>query len=670
MARAEPRSPRTTLVALVSAAALVLSALAMAMAPPAHADEVDADDVTPDEVRTAGGDRYETAADAARAAFDADDVDDLLLANGESFADALSGAALAGAVEGPVLLTETDSLSGEAAEAITDLDPETVHLIGGEAVISEEAADEVEALDVAINRLSGADRYETAAAVAEAIVSDDVGGEIGEVDGDATVILASGETFPDAVAAGPGAYAGTHPILLTESDELPEATADALDELDPDQVLALGGDAVLGEGVFDDLGDEYPALRVFGEDRNATAAVLAEFFIDSLGFDPANVGLATGADAFGGADALASAPYLGEAQAPLLLTGSLPEPTERFLAERAADVGTLHVFGGDAVVDDDTVQQAQTAVSNPTYDVELSWINEVDDEGDEPEFFVGIPDGTGEAELTMNRAEGTIDYDISTDVDDDFDEAPGAHLHAGGLEENGPIVVFFADGPELDEADGQIEGTVSEDDFEDEFEDLTVEDIVSDLEEYYPNIHSNAFPMPGAVRGQLPFGGQDLIAQRDATFDIELSTDNQVVDDGFGVDSEAEGTAELTFRPLTNEIEYDISVDLPEDDGFEEGPGVHLHAGRIDANGPIVVFFADGPELEENDGEVSGTVSGNEFEDEFADLSVFDILFDPSNYYVNAHSNEFQPGVVRGQLPDGGADRIDGDDANGGGITY
>ncbi|QBI19156.1 CHRD domain-containing protein [Egibacter rhizosphaerae] len=655
--------PRFGAVVLAFGAVLALLLVAAGLST-AAADE----HFAPEEIRSEGADRYETAAQTALGAFEGEaaDVDDVLLASGEDFPDALAASALAGTVEGPILLTRQASLPDATADAIEVLDPDTVHVLGGTAAVGEEVEDAVSALDVVTNRIAGADRFGTAADIASAIVSDELGGTVGEVGGSATALLADGRNFPDALAGGPGAYAGIHPILLTETDELPDDTVDALEGLEVEQVAILGGSAAIGDEVEAALAEEYDVVRLAGADRDETAAAVSGFFVDELGFDPANTGLATGVDDLGGADALASAPYLGEALAPLTLTGSLPRATADFLAEHAAEVSTLHVFGGTAAVSAETVEAARTAVSNPTYRIELSWINEPDPEapeGETPDLFAGLPDGEGEAALTMNRAEGSIDFDITSNVDefDDFDEGPGVHLHAGDLETSGPIMVGFADGDGLQTGGGAVSGTVTEDDFSDDAGDLTVDGIVADLDEYYVDLHSNGFPA-GAVRGQLPFGGQDDIASRDATFEVELSADHEVVEDddgvSFGVDSDAEGEATVTFRPGDGEVDFDIAVGLPDDDAFAEAPGAHLHEGRIAENGPIAFFFATGEELEAGDGEVSGTVAEDEFQDDFADLTVADILRDPSRFYVNVHSEAFPPGVARGQLPDGGADRI------------
>ena len=72
-------------------------------------------------------------------------------------------------------------------------------------------------------------------------------------------------------------------------------------------------------------------IRVAGTNRNDTAGKIAALAVKSatavdagFGFNGVNVGLANGTNAFGGFDALAAAPYLGQAGAPLLLAGFLP----------------------------------------------------------------------------------------------------------------------------------------------------------------------------------------------------------------------------------------------------------------------------------------------------------------------------------------------------------
>ena len=633
---------------LIAALALVAAAL---VAAPVAADEQDLD-YTPEVVSNAGADRYETAAEIAMAAFD--DPADVLLASGANYPDALAAAALAGVVEGPILLTRPGSLPTATAEALAALDPDTVHLLGGTAAVGADVEDEVEALDFPTTRIAGANRYETAQAIAETVT--ELGGSVGEVDGATTVLLASGANFPDALAGGPGAYDSTHPILLSEGESLRAETSAALDGLGPAQVVILGGTAAVPSAVEDELvGEGYDVTRIGGADRYDTAKRVSAFFLRSVGFDAANVGLATGVQASGGVDALAAAPYLGSNNAPLVLTDDpLPTRTSDFLSEFASAIGALHVFGGRAAVPESVIADAQRAVSNPQYVVDLSWINEVDDSGDEPKFFQGPVDAMGEGILTLNRAEGSIDYQVSTGSDGPFDEAPGVHIHAGGFAENGPIVTFLADGDALEAGQGTVEGTVTEDDFEDDFSDVTVNDIVEDLRSYYVNLHSNAYPA-GMVRGQLPFGGQFDVAAQGATFEVALAPENEVVEEGAPdpTEVEASGTAALVFRTDANEVEFDLQASIPDDDTFLGAPGAHLHDGRLGENGPVLFAFASADELDAGDGRVSGTISLDA-----EAISVEQILIDPGAYYVNVHTEAFPAGIVRGQLPDGGQERL------------
>jgi hypothetical protein len=79
------------------------------------------------------------------------------------------------------------------------------------------------------DRIGGADRYATAAMIAMEAYPD----------GADTVYLARSDTFPDALAAK---SLTDGPILLVPTcGDLPQATADAIADLDPDEIVALGG---------------------------------------------------------------------------------------------------------------------------------------------------------------------------------------------------------------------------------------------------------------------------------------------------------------------------------------------------------------------------------------------------------------------------------------------
>ena len=54
-----------------------------------------------------------------------------------------------------------------------------------------------------------------------------------------------GDNFPDALAGSPSAAAHEAPILLARKTCMPTATYQALQDLDVDQIVLLGGTGVL-----------------------------------------------------------------------------------------------------------------------------------------------------------------------------------------------------------------------------------------------------------------------------------------------------------------------------------------------------------------------------------------------------------------------------------------
>ncbi len=88
--------------------------------------------------RNAGGNRFETAVAINADAFDFSDT--VFLATGFNFADALTGAALAGFLGAPLFVVEPTCVPQAVLDAITDLDAEEVVLLGGNAALSSAVA--------------------------------------------------------------------------------------------------------------------------------------------------------------------------------------------------------------------------------------------------------------------------------------------------------------------------------------------------------------------------------------------------------------------------------------------------------------------------------------------------------------------------------------------------
>jgi glucose/arabinose dehydrogenase len=88
--------------------------------------------------RQAGADRYATSAAVSRAAFQPP-TDAVYLASGATFADAISGGAVAGANDGPILLVQRDCATDEVIAEISRLDPDRHVIFGGTAAVADAA---------------------------------------------------------------------------------------------------------------------------------------------------------------------------------------------------------------------------------------------------------------------------------------------------------------------------------------------------------------------------------------------------------------------------------------------------------------------------------------------------------------------------------------------------
>jgi putative cell wall-binding protein len=364
----------TTPRRLTALAAAVATAAAMLATAPAALAQINGLESEPtDSDRVSGPTRYETAAELALDGYGDAGAPIAIVATGADFPDALAANYLAGQLDdaegGPILLTEPNTFTGAARSALDDLDVQRVLLMGGTAAISADVEAQLTAADYTVERVAGATRYETAAAVARRGVA------VGELDGLRTALLATGENWPDAMVGGSLAFAGELPLLLTQMDRLHPAAASAIDDLQIEQVVILGGGGVVSDAVLAQLGERGVATRrVSGGDRTATAAQVARLAVDELGFDLTRVNIATGGTF---PDALTGGPNAGRVffASPVLLTqrgGEAdvsgaealgPEPT-RFLEENCAFIAAIRVFGGEAAVRGSTADAAQAAAAS------------------------------------------------------------------------------------------------------------------------------------------------------------------------------------------------------------------------------------------------------------------------------------------------------------------
>lgn len=306
-------------------------------------------------VDVAGASRIGTAIEASKLAFADDSIDTVVIATAMNWPDALGGAALAGAVDGPILLTNPTSLAPEVLSEITRLGATHAYILGGPSAVgtSVETALKSKLGTGNVKRLAGAGRYETSRLIAAETVSA-LGPTYGGV-----AFLATGANFPDALGASPLAAADGWPIyLVNPATGADAALKGALASDGVDEVIVLGGTGVISNAVKDGLGVK-KTIRLAGDNRYDTARVVAAYGISDGGLSWDGVAIATGENF---PDALAGGVLQGTSGSVLLLTPSksLNAGVAGVLAANKAVIGEVRFLGGEGAIS----TPVRTAVTN------------------------------------------------------------------------------------------------------------------------------------------------------------------------------------------------------------------------------------------------------------------------------------------------------------------
>ncbi|MDG4791162.1 cell wall-binding repeat-containing protein [Micromonospora sp. WMMD1102] len=322
--------------------------------------------------RLAGANRFTTGTAVSQAhwatAADQGDArqfaDAVVLSRSDVFADALGGAALAAAKQGPLLMTTPTALNADIEAEIKRILPlgKTVYLLGSPGALSTAVEDRIKALGYQTERIAGSDRFTTSVAIAN------------EINPNPTYVLAAtGMNFPDALAAGAAAGSFNVPgsgqsavVVLTNDYALTAGTKTYLDRVrSTSQIVGIGK-----QGAGATL--PYFPIEIYGDSRYETSLFVAWSFFGGTDF----AGLATGTN---WPDALSGGALMATINGPLLLTqgnsSTLSFEPELFLDEHSGSLDTALIFGSAAVVS--AGQQAPigswisgpgsyTVVNNPT----------------------------------------------------------------------------------------------------------------------------------------------------------------------------------------------------------------------------------------------------------------------------------------------------------------
>ena len=305
----------------------------------------------------AGDNRYETAVEIAKEyvgikgtknpTSSTNTITDIVLVNGNALVDGLSAAPLAAKKDAPVLLTEADSLPKATKAYLKELMADhlvgadksaTIHLVGGESVLSKSLERELKALGFNVERYGGDNREETSLEVAEAI------GTTNEV----FVVGAEGEA--DAMSIASVAANQKTPIVVAKKGGI---TEDAVYELKDKDVTIIGGVNAVSKSEYNEIKAEAKGVqRIAGVNRQATnAEIIKKYYKENFAGAIENANHVIVAkdgqhNKMELVDALAAANFASEMNAPIVLaTNKLSKEQENALELNAKNAYALYQVG-------------------------------------------------------------------------------------------------------------------------------------------------------------------------------------------------------------------------------------------------------------------------------------------------------------------------------------
>ncbi|MBQ1955993.1 MAG: cell wall-binding repeat-containing protein [Clostridia bacterium] len=219
--------------------------------------------------RVYGSDRYETAfkvADELRSVMGVEKFENIVVASGLNFADALSGSYLANVKNAPILLVHgrnTDTVKDYIRENLVS--GGTVYILGGTAAVSDKMDSGLDGF--VVKRLAGSNRYETNSEILK---------EAGTSGKD--ILVCTGLQFADGLSAS----AVNRPILLVDNRKLYDSQIAFLSENSGGRIYIVGGPNAISEKMENSLKAYGEVSRIYGDNRYDTSVNLAkEFYPDA-----------------------------------------------------------------------------------------------------------------------------------------------------------------------------------------------------------------------------------------------------------------------------------------------------------------------------------------------------------------------------------------------------
>ena len=293
-------------------------------------------------IRIYGSNRYATstaAADALKKSLGVDKFENIIVASGADYPDALAGSYLAKVKNAPVMLVGKDVNTEADVKQYINKNLKkggTVYLLGGTGVVTSRF--EKSLGDLKVERLGGQTRYETNIAILKAAGVDKE-----------DLLVCTGEGFADSLSAS----AVGKPILLVAGSGVNDTQKKYLGSLKINDIYLIGGTGVVSDKIGTQLkkyDQDDKCERVAGQNRYLTSvAVAKEFF-------PKGSDSTVLAYAMNFPDGLAGGPLALSIKAPLILTDNSGYSDAVAYAKNAG-IKKVVVLGGPTLISDGVVKK-------------------------------------------------------------------------------------------------------------------------------------------------------------------------------------------------------------------------------------------------------------------------------------------------------------------------
>lgn len=289
--------------------------------------------------RIYGNDRYETSYKLFEKGWQT--AENVVLASGIDYPDALTAAPLASKNNAPILLTEKTSLSNQPKlkEILVNKGVKNVFIVGGNTAIPSVIDGELAAMGITVKRLGGNDRYETSV-----LIANEVGVHNGEVS------LVNGLSFADGLSMSPIAAKNRSPILLTRNNEVPASTRGFLNNNNITKTFIIGATTVINDAVSASVSNPE---RLGGSDRYDTNKKILDRFKSELDLSTIYI-----ASAFTFPDALSSSALAGKDNNFVLLSNTVvaDNTVKSEISQNKQLIKKAYILGGNVVISDEIIR--------------------------------------------------------------------------------------------------------------------------------------------------------------------------------------------------------------------------------------------------------------------------------------------------------------------------